>query len=51
MSVNLVFHVRIKHVEIDYHFLRERVALVFFAPARYRWSRSRVPILRWSCEL
>jgi hypothetical protein len=36
MSVNLVVHVRIKHVEIDYHFLRERVASVFFAPTRYR---------------
>jgi hypothetical protein len=27
MTVNSVFHARIKHSEIDYHFIRERVAL------------------------
>lgn len=27
MTVNLVFKARTKHIEIDYHFVREKVAL------------------------
>ena len=26
MTVNLVMHARTKHVEMDYHFVREKVA-------------------------
>ena len=28
MSVNLVLHTRNKHIAIDYHFVREKVALI-----------------------
>ena len=27
MTINLVFHARSKHIELDYHFVSERVAL------------------------
>lgn len=37
MAVNLVFHARTKHIELDYHFIHERVKLgthnVFFIPS------------------
>jgi hypothetical protein len=26
LSANPMFHMRIKHIEVDYHFMRERVA-------------------------
>ena len=27
MTINLVFHACSKHIELDYHFVRERIAL------------------------
>jgi len=38
LSTNHIFHARTKHVEVDYHFVRERVAkkkiLIRFIPSR-----------------
>jgi histone deacetylase 1/2 len=38
LSVNPIFHARIKHVEVDYHFVRDRVAKkeiqIRFVPSR-----------------
>jgi hypothetical protein len=30
LTSNLVFHSRVKHVEIDYHFIRERILRGFY---------------------
>lgn len=29
MFINPIFHVKTKHIEMDYHFIREKVALEF----------------------
>jgi hypothetical protein len=52
---NLVFHVRMKHIEVNYHFIRERVVnklLEIWFISSEIWLRmaSQNPSLRARCE-
>lgn len=44
MTLNHVFHARTKHIEIDYHFVREKVALgslvTWFVPSHQQVAES-----------
>lgn len=57
MSINPVFHARTKHIELDYHFVREKVALgsliTRYVPSSKQladiFTKPLSKVLHWEC--